>query len=100
MSLTNAQPRFAVETESGTVFCYLTSAHYPPEGEVELPDGTWDMALVKAAILAGTSVTPALVKAQVNKDPVDNTDKVKKADDDFKKQQEAGGGKRTSTQRG
>jgi len=101
MSLTNSQPRFAVESDTGTVFCYLPSQHYPPEGTQALPDGTWDMAQVKAAILAGQPVSPGLIKAQVNKKPVDNTDKVKQSDEDFEKQQAAGdGGKRGTGQRG
>lgn len=78
--LTNAQPRFGVESDTGTVFCYLTSRHFPAAGEVDLPDGTWDMAKVKELVLAGKPVTAALLE------PVDvdvEFDKVRQANADF-----------------
>ena len=79
MSLTNSQPRFAVESDTGTVFCYLTNRHYPPEGEQKLPDGTWDMAKVAELVKAGKPIQPALMNGTVFADG----DKVSKADEDF-----------------
>lgn len=68
----NSKTRFAVDDTDGRVFCYLTGRYYPPTGSQVLPDGQWDMAKVKAAVLAGDSLEGARV-----------TDKVAQCDADF-----------------
>jgi hypothetical protein len=58
-NMINAKPRFAVDDADGRVFCYLTNRYFEPTGTKALPDGTWDLAAVKAGILAGTFVDAA-----------------------------------------
>jgi hypothetical protein len=78
MSLINAKTRFAVDDADGRVFCYVTSRYFQPVGEQTLPDGTWDMAKVKALILAGETIETALISA-----PGPAPDKVAQANADF-----------------
>jgi hypothetical protein len=58
-NMINAKPRFAVDDSDGRVYCYLTNRYFEPTGTKALPDGTWDLAAVKAGILAGTFVDVA-----------------------------------------
>jgi hypothetical protein len=60
-NMINSKPRFAVDDVDGRVFCYLTSRYFEPVGTKALPDGTWDLALVKAGILAGSPIDGAKV---------------------------------------
>jgi hypothetical protein len=79
MSLINSRTRFAVDSATGRVFCYLTSRYYDATGELKAPDGTWDLAKVKELVLAGKGIEAALVKAAPSTE-----DKVEKANADFK----------------
>ena len=82
MSLTNAQPRFAVQTDDGSIFDYQTGRHMPATGVYETTDGVWDLVMLKQLIEAGKPIGPALSPALP---PVltDAIDKVKQADADF-----------------
>jgi hypothetical protein len=82
MSLTNAQPRFAVETNDGTIFDYQTNRHMPATGLYETTDGTWDLAMLKSLIEAGQPIGPAF-KPKLPPVLTDAIDKVEKADADF-----------------
>jgi hypothetical protein len=78
MSLTNSKIEFAV-AEDGRVFSYETGRHYEAKGLLKTPTGSWDLAVVKANIMAGLPVSIAFT-------PADATvaDKVEQADADFK----------------
>ena len=78
MSLKNAQPRFAVDESDGRVFCYLTGRYFNPTGELTAPDGVWDLAKVKEAVLAGTTVEAARIVQDAT-----HPDAVAKANADF-----------------
>ena len=79
MSLTNAQPRFAVQTDDGTIFDYQTGRHMPATGTYDAPDGTWDLVKLKELILAGQPISAALTPGFP---PVLN-DEVEQANADF-----------------
>jgi hypothetical protein len=80
MSLVNSKVRFAVDEEDGRVFCYLTGRYFLPTGILTAPDGVWDLAKVKAAILAGDFIDGARIA------PAVSPDAVAKANADFEAQ--------------
>lgn len=82
MSLTNAQPRFAVQTDDGSIFDYETGRHMPAVGVYETTDGLWNLVVLKELILAGKPIGLALSPA-LPPTLTDAIDKVKQADADF-----------------
>jgi hypothetical protein len=92
MSLINAKTRFAVEEDTGKLFCYLTARHLEPTGIHEASDGHWDLAKVKHAILNGLHIHTALVE------PPPSEDKVAQANADFSAAVEAEIAKRKAEQ--
>ena len=76
MNMINSKVRFAVCSETGRVFCYLTGRYHAATGFLESADGKWDLAKVKSLILADQNIQSALVAGPT-------PDKVEVANKDF-----------------
>lgn len=73
MSMINAKPRFAVH-ENGQIYDYNTGLLHDADGTLETPEGVYDLAELKDAIIAGKPISialdpaPAKSSAQANAD--------------------------------
>jgi hypothetical protein len=82
MGLINPKPRFALDDITGNIYDYVAQKDIVPTDQpYAAADGNWNLNLVKAAILAGTTLeaghlslkTPAVVGVSADAQPLPGT---------------------------